>query len=290
MYKVDNAIIMAAGTSSRFAPLSFEKHKALIEVRGEVLIERQIRQLLEAGIKDIYVVTGYKAADFAYLEEKFSVQLIHNPNFLNRNNHSSVYVVRDILKNSYLCSADNYFNINPFKQEVDTTYYAAVYSDGYTDEWCMVADAKGDICNVTIGGTDSWYMLGHTFWSEEFSQRFIEILESEYSLSETKDKFWEKIFIAYLDVLKMKMKKYDKNDIFEFDTLDELRQFDTSYINDTRSKIIRDILVNIGCKEAEIINIKTVKASTAESIGFEFDCRNKHYRYLYKTRSLVSVV
>ena len=41
---VDNAVIMAAGTSSRFAPLSYERHKGLTEVRGEVLIERQIRQ------------------------------------------------------------------------------------------------------------------------------------------------------------------------------------------------------------------------------------------------------
>ena len=37
--KVDNAIIMAAGTSSRFAPISYERHKALIEVKGEILIE-----------------------------------------------------------------------------------------------------------------------------------------------------------------------------------------------------------------------------------------------------------
>ena len=43
-YKVDNAVIMAAGTASRFAPLSFERPKALIEVKGEVLIERQIRR------------------------------------------------------------------------------------------------------------------------------------------------------------------------------------------------------------------------------------------------------
>jgi CTP:phosphocholine cytidylyltransferase-like protein len=55
-YKVDNAVIMAAGTSSRFAPLSYERPKALIEVRGEVLIERQIKQLREAGIDDIIVV------------------------------------------------------------------------------------------------------------------------------------------------------------------------------------------------------------------------------------------
>ena len=62
--KVDNAVIMAAGTSSRFAPLSYEIHKALIEVRGEILIERQIRQLKEAGVPEIYIVTGYKAEQF----------------------------------------------------------------------------------------------------------------------------------------------------------------------------------------------------------------------------------
>lgn len=56
-----NAIIMAAGTSSRFVPLSSEKPKALLEVKGEILIERQIRQLKEAGINDISIVIGYKA-------------------------------------------------------------------------------------------------------------------------------------------------------------------------------------------------------------------------------------
>ena len=55
-YQVDNAIIMAAGLSSRFAPISYEKPKALIEVKGEVLIERQIRQLLEAGINKIILI------------------------------------------------------------------------------------------------------------------------------------------------------------------------------------------------------------------------------------------
>ena len=65
-----NAIIMAAGTSSRFVPLSYEKPKGLLEVKGEILIERQIRQLLDAGINDIAVVVGYKAEMFQYLAEK----------------------------------------------------------------------------------------------------------------------------------------------------------------------------------------------------------------------------
>ena len=49
-YKVDNAVIMAAGLSSRFAPISYEKPKGLLKVRGEVLIERQIEQLKAAGV------------------------------------------------------------------------------------------------------------------------------------------------------------------------------------------------------------------------------------------------
>ena len=88
--RVDNAVILAAGVSSRFAPLSYEIPKALIEVRGEVLIERQIRQLKEAGIPEIYVVTGYKAEKFGYLKEEFGVKLIHNHDFLVRNNNSSI--------------------------------------------------------------------------------------------------------------------------------------------------------------------------------------------------------
>ena len=84
-YKVENAIIMAAGLSSRFAPLSYEKPKALITVKGEVLIERQIRQLKEAGIHDIAIVTGYKKEKFEYLKEKCQVTLIENPEYATRN-------------------------------------------------------------------------------------------------------------------------------------------------------------------------------------------------------------
>ena len=48
-YKVDNAVIMAAGTSSRFAPLSYEKPKALIEVRGEILHGKTIKTAEGSG-------------------------------------------------------------------------------------------------------------------------------------------------------------------------------------------------------------------------------------------------
>ena len=86
-YEVGNAIIMAAGLSSRLAPISYEKPKGLLRVRGEVLIERQIRQLQEAGITDITVVVGYKKEYFFYLASKFGVHIKVNPQYATRNNN-----------------------------------------------------------------------------------------------------------------------------------------------------------------------------------------------------------
>ena len=287
--KVDNAIIMAAGTSSRFAPLSYERHKALTVVKGEVLIERQIEQLLAAGVPEIYIVTGYKAEQFAYLVPKYGVKLLHNPDYLTRNNNSSIWVARDVLGNSYLCSSDNYFAENPFRAEVDHAYYAAEYAEGHTAEWCMSEDEAGNINAVTIGGEKAWYMLGHTFWSRDFSERFLSILEAEYELPETADKLWEKIFMAHLDVLKMKIEKYAPGVIYEFDTLDELRQFDESYRRDTRSALLKEAAARLGVREEDLVHITSLKSRTTAAAGFTFDCGGRHYGWLYDTGELTEL-
>ena len=158
--KVDNAVIMAAGVSSRFAPLSYEIPKGLIVVKGEVLVERQIAQLMDAGVPDIYIITGYKAEKFRYLKDKFNIKLIYNADYLTRDNNASIWAAHDVLRNSYICSADNYFTENPFEREVDETYYAAVYADGHTDEWCMQEDRKGYIKSVSIGGEHAMTIAG----------------------------------------------------------------------------------------------------------------------------------
>ena len=89
-YAVNNAVIMAAGLSSRFAPISYERPKGTLKVLGEVLIERQIRQLHEAGITDITVVVGYKKEYFFYLIDKYDVKIVVNRDYAIRNNNGSL--------------------------------------------------------------------------------------------------------------------------------------------------------------------------------------------------------
>ena len=286
MVQADNAIIMAAGTSSRFAPLSYERPKGLMEVKGEILVEREIRQLKEAGIGDIILVTGYKRECYAYLERKFGIRLIYNPDYAVRNNNASIYAARMFLRNSFICSSDNYFSVNPFEKENSGSYYAAVYADGPTDEWCMQEDENGLITDVTIGGQNAYYMLGHAFWDEQFSRKFVKILEREYNRPETRGKLWEKIYAEHLNEFEMKVRHYPSDVIFEFDTLDELRQFDRSYIDRTRSAILEQIAGQIGCRERDITGIQAQTAGDSRAVGFVFTAGGNRYSYTYADEAL----
>ena len=285
----DNAVIMAAGTSSRFAPLSFEKPKSLYEVKGEILIERQIRQLKQAGINDVTVVVGYRKEQFSYLPDKFGVDLVENPDYLKRNNNGSVWAVRERLGNTYICSSDNYFTENPFEREVSEPYYAACYAEGETGEWCIREGPDGYIDSVTIGGRDSWYMMGHVFWDREFSRRFVRILESIYDLPETAPLLWEAVYMNNLDSLKLKMRRYMPGIIEEFDTLDDLRKFDSSYKDDARSPIIGSISARLGCPQSMISDIVPVKDGSNEASGFVFSAGQRRFMYSYSTGSLTPV-
>lgn len=274
-----NAIILAAGTSSRFVPLSQEMPKGLLEVKGETLIERQIRQLKEAGVSDITIVVGYMADKFKYLEEKFGVTIVFNSDFLRYNNTSSLIRVIDLLDNTFICSSDNYFPDNVFKHESDRSYYSALYASGETSEYCMRVNEFDEITDVFVGGKDSWYMCGHVYFSSEFSSQLKPILKKEYEREETRMCYWEDVYIRYIDKLPpMLINRYDSDDIYEFDTLEDLRQFDESYQTDTRSRIIKDLAKRFECKESELKNFRNMPHE-GDYLLFSFEKDDILYRY-----------
>ena len=61
-----NAIIIAAGMGTRLRPLTLSTPKPLIKVFGKPMIERNVEFLLEKGIKEIVIVTGYLGEQFSF--------------------------------------------------------------------------------------------------------------------------------------------------------------------------------------------------------------------------------
>lgn len=277
-YKVDNAVIMAAGMSSRFAPLSYEKPKGLMLVKGEILIERQIRQLHEAGITDITVVVGYMKEKFFYLQQKFGVKIVVNEDYYRYNNTSTLIRVVDALKNTYVCSSDNYFVENVFEPYVYQAYYSAVYFPGKCNEDGIICDSRGKIIGIQHEPVDMWCMLGHVYFSRAFSQAFREVLLEQYDSLETRTNLWERLYERNLDRLTMYIRRYDADKVLEFDSLEELREFDDKYLENTDSKIFKNICKVLDCRESDIVDIQVIKQGLT-NLSFHFRCRDGEYVY-----------
>lgn len=258
-YTVENAVILAAGLSSRFAPISYEKPKGLLRVRGEVLIERQIEQLQSVGITEIVIVVGYKKEEFFYLEEKYNVRIVVNRVYAERNNNSSLMLVRKALGNTYICSSDNYFEENPFESHVWKAYYSSQFIAGPTEEWCLKTGSHGRITDVSVGGENAWCMIGHAYFDRQFSEHMRSILEAEYDLPQTHDKLWESLYAEHIREFDMRIRKFDPPIIHEFDSLDELRAFDPLFLENLDSRIFDNIVEVLGCSKGEIHDVYPLK-------------------------------
>ena len=131
---MDSAVILAAGFGSRFVPLTFETPKGLLEVYGERMIERQIKQLHEAGVTDITIVVGYLKEKFEYLIDKFGVKLLYNPEYHNKNTLTTLYRAREcfIGRNTYLLSSDNWMRSNMYHTYECGAWYSSVFMKGET--------------------------------------------------------------------------------------------------------------------------------------------------------------
>ena len=255
-YKVDNAIIMAAGYSARCMPLSEVMPKGLFRVKGELLIERQIKQLKEAGIEEIIVVTGYKHEMFDYLKDKYGVLLKYNEDYSRYNNIASLYAVRDYLANSYILCCDNYYVDNVFHKYVYEPYYSCVYSESFCDEFCVTdASEEGYIRKIVRGGSQCWFTIGDCYFDRHFSSIFVKYLEKEWKDRETRNLLMDEFHIRHIDELPLYMEKRSGDKVLEFDTIEEFRAFDPEF----------DRFINENIDQTNAVNQTVLKFSDVKS-------------------------
>ncbi|MCL2094406.1 MAG: NTP transferase domain-containing protein [Treponema sp.] len=271
-FKVDNAIILAAGFGSRFVPISYETPKALVPVKGEPLVERQIRQLKEAGVQEIILVVGHLREKFTYLVEKYGVRYMYNPEYNSKNNLASLYFARRYLKNSYILSGDHYITENIFKGTEERSWLSCIYQPGSTNEWCAQSDPNDPLARIkeiTIGGQDSWILQGPAFLSRPVSEAYGRFLRSYHRSGDQDASFWEQILIDQAETLPIHINKQEAANVLEFDSYEELRAFDPAYYQGNPDPLIETITGVFQVQEPEISDIKNYEAGmTNRSFGF----------------------
>lgn len=284
--KINNAVILAAGFSTRFVPVCFDKPKGLLNVFGETLIERQIRQLKEVNIHDISVVTGAYREQFNFLSEKHGVHLIHNPDYDTKNNFASFYAAKDVLGDTLMSSADLYFPTNIFVSETDHPYYAAVFNKGKTNQRCLTLDSSDKIIATAYEGEDTWITYGgHAVLSKEVSRKLIGYIEPIYDNPEFSNMYWVDFQDEHLSDCPMWIKRVDRENIVEFNTLAALKTFAPGFNAAEQSETMQSICQKLQCHEDELSDFMPIKEANM-AIGFFFHFKEKKYVYLSTTQRL----
>lgn len=262
-YRVDAALILASGFGSRFVPLTYECPKGLLEVFGERMIERQIRQLHEAGITDIAIMVGYLKEKFDYLVDKYSVELIYNPEYATKNTLATLYHAIPFMegKNCYILSSDNWMRENLYHSHEPHPWYAASFMKGESREWAMDFGKNRIIREVRVGAKDEWCMYGPVYFTREFSGKMLPLIKAYYKMPGTEQFYWEDVLIRNLKLLPdIYANMQDEDIVYEFENLEELRDFDEKYLHHSGSEAMELVSKIMGIPERDIINIRCLKA------------------------------
>lgn len=234
MYKVERAIILAAGFGSRLLPLTEVTPKPLINVNGKVIIERMIEALKENGIEEINIVVGYKKEKFEYLKDKYSnIRFIENKYYDTSNNISSIYAARDVLKNVIILEADILiYNSAVLNSKFEKSGYNCVYMDnGTAKEWGLKVENNTIINCDKTGGKNNWQLYGISRWDEENGNKLKEHVKIEFESNKESQLYWDDIaLIKYPNEYNLGIYEMQKNDVIEIDTLEELKSIDKKYI------------------------------------------------------------
>ena len=266
-----NAIILAAGFGMRMVPINTETPKALLEVNGEVLIERTIKQLHEVGIKDIYVVVGFMKEKFEYLIDEYGVELIVNDEYATKNNLHSLALIVDRISNTYIIPGDVWSDRNPFRKNELYSWY--MVSDLVDDDSDVRVNRKMELVRVSekSGGNA---MIGISYLVGEQAEI---VKERIYSLMTNKrydGAFWEETLYTK-DRMIVPARVVHATDVVEINTYEQLRELDEDS-NHLKSDAIAIISKVLKAEYSEITNITVLKKGMTNR-SFLFTCKGKKY-------------
>lgn len=234
-----NAIILAAGLGSRLNPITAHLPKPLVRVNGMPIIERQICFLKEAGIEDIHIVVGHLHELFAYLVDKYQVQLIYNDQYAACNNFYSMFLARQYFGNSYVLEGDVYLSRNfLLPAMVDSAYFCG-FKQKIANEW-LIEGTKSQLQNIIItseshlqnpqykNGADIF--AGISYWNSQDAAIICEALSAHVETWQSnpsgpaKNYFWDQVVVNNLSRLTISLVRLNSNDWFEIDKYNELEE------------------------------------------------------------------
>ena len=266
-----NAVILAAGFGMRMVPINTEVPKGLLEVNGEALIERTIKQLHEAGVYEIYVVVGFMKEHYEYLIDEYGVELIVNEEYASKNNIHSLKLAAEHLGNTYIVPCDVWCDVNPYSNFELYSWY--MVSELIDDESSVRVNRKMELAKVDENESGNT-MIGITYLVKEEADIVKERIEEYDSDNRYEDKFWEEALFEK-DRMIVKARVVHSEEVVEINTFEQLRDLDSDSLH-LKSDALRTIAEVLKVDESDIINISVLKKGMTNR-SFLFEAKAKKY-------------
>lgn len=270
---VRNAIILAAGYGMRMVPADREIPKGLLEVYGEPLIERLIKQLQEVGISEIYVVVGYKKEKFEYLIKRYGVKLIFNAEYAEKNSLYSLKAAAGYLSDSYIIPCDVWCKRNLFRRQESGSWYMV---GSLMDKESLVRmDSSGELVLVPKGNSGNT-MIGISYLAKEQAAVVRDKMTALCRENGNAELLWEEALLNRTEnKMMIQSKLVDAEDVVEINTYEQLRELDKNSSH-LQSDAIAAAAEIIGVGNDEIVDISVLKKGMTNR-SFLFTCRNRKY-------------
>lgn len=265
------AVILAAGFAARMVPINLETPKALLEVNGEPLIERQIKQLHEVGIHEIYVVVGYMKEKFDYLIDEYGVQLVVSSSYATKNNLHSLHKVLKYLSNAYIIPCDLWCRENPF--HVRELYSWYMVSEQQDVDSAVRVNRKQELVQTEHGKLGNT-MVGIAYFTGEDSVRLKENVERMCEDHLHDGDFWETALFD-CDRMFIHAKTVPVGAVIEINTYEQLRDLDGAS-DHLQNDAIAAISSALQAAPAEITGITVLKKGMTNR-SFHFTCSGNDY-------------
>lgn len=181
------AVILAAGIASRLRPLTDRLPKCLLEIGGKSLLERTIRGLVDNGLRDIIIVTGYLQEQIiSFVGKKFpeiNVSFIYNEKYASTNNIYSLWLVRKQVQHSdmILLDSDILFDPELIKTVLNAPYANCLALNAHPlceEEMKVVTDEQGQVQEISKT-CDPATAAGESIGVEKISADYSQALFSE---------------------------------------------------------------------------------------------------------------
>ena len=103
---IENALILAAGKGTRMWPLTENNPKPLLPIGGLSIIERQIYELKKVGVKNIFILIGYKMKDISDKLEnggKYGVNIDYITQEEQKGTGHAVAQAKNVIEERFYC-------------------------------------------------------------------------------------------------------------------------------------------------------------------------------------------